>query len=225
MTLARLQGLLDECCSPGPLVAPHFDEAAARRLDRFAAGFRAVYDEAPMLDPAGHLDAWDRLREHAYAVYEVLGRHLDLRFEPACPYTTPAEIRADILEHGRLVVTTEHSEHPYWSVEDNCVFRVVHDVIPHVLYDREFTLVGEVLSYHDHLRFAPAGCEPALFTELFVYAAIRYTWGRYPERQKACAFPELSRRYAAEFPSLQVPSPLPEALATAPGSFAAVRAC
>lgn len=199
LTAVELHQLLIEKFSPRPLATPSFDEADALRLERFGSEFRAIYDEAPALDPTEHLSAWDRLREHAYDVYESVGRHIAVSFAPSCPYSTPAEIRADVLEHGRLVVTTEHSEHPYWSVEDNCVFRVVHDIIPHVLLHREFTLVGEVLSYHDHLRFAPASCEQALFTELFVYAAIRYTWGRYPEKQKACAFPGLHRRYNAEF--------------------------
>lgn len=172
---------------------------AGERLMTFAAGFRPHYDAAPERGPASDLAGWALLREHAYEVAEVFRRRIDIRFADHCPYSEPAEIRADILEHGRMVITTEHSEHPFWSVEDNCTFRVVHDIIPHVLRDRAFTLEGEVLSYHDHLLRAPAGCELALFTELFVYAAIRYTGGAYPPRQKACAFPALHRAYHAEF--------------------------
>ncbi len=199
MTLGQLESLLG---TPGRAARPpSFEGSGEAQLERFAAGFRAVFDAAPVLDPAGHLEAWDRLREHAHEVYDGLAPHFDIRFEPPAPGLTPAELRVDLLEHGRLVITTEHCEHPCWSVEDNCKYRVVHDVITHVLYDRPFSLVGEVLGFHDHLRFAPIGSEQAVFTEVFVYAAIYYTHGSFPTRQKACAFPQLHRQYLAEFPS------------------------
>lgn len=185
---------LDAVAPVRPVVSltEHDDE----RLLVFAGRFEDAFARAPRVD-ASHARQWALLLAHAYELLRVFAEVVDIRFAPTCPYTSMEELRADVLEHRRLVITTEHSVHPLWSPEENGVFRVVHDIVPHVLHGREFSLRGELLAFHDHLRRAPPGCELALFTELVAYAAVRYTTGDYPPAQKACVFPELFAAYMA----------------------------
>ncbi|GHG62990.1 hypothetical protein [Comamonas sp. JC664] len=123
---------------------------------------------------------------------------LAITYSTRTVYERPEDIVAD-LERGRLEINTGHCEHPLWTPEENCVFRIAHDVIPYALYLRPFSLEGEVLAFHDHVRRAPAEARLALFTEIFGFAAIRYSTGVYPERQKCIVFPELLAAYEAAF--------------------------
>ncbi|NOK02858.1 hypothetical protein HNV27_14790 [Myxococcus xanthus] len=163
---------------------------ATRVTDAYAADARHL-DE-------GCSDSWRALLAHAFDVYEAVRPCLSIRYSTRTVYSGPEDIVAD-LERGQLEINTEHCEHPLWTPEENCVFRIVHDVIPHAMYARPFSLEGEVLAFHDHVRRAPAEAKLALFTEIFGYAAIRYSTGVYPETQKCIVFPELLAEYEAGF--------------------------
>ncbi|AEI68900.1 hypothetical protein [Corallococcus macrosporus] len=163
---------------------------ATRVTDAYAA-------DAKLLDE-GFSGSWRVLLDHAHEVYEAVRPCLSIRYSTRTVYAGPEDIVAD-LERGQLEINTEHCEHPLWTPEENCIFRIAHDVIPHALNLRPFSLEGEVLSYHDHVRRAPAEAKLALFTEIFGYAAIRYSTGVYPEAQKCVVFPELLADYEASF--------------------------
>jgi hypothetical protein len=184
---------------PAPLLA-----FATRVTDAYAAESRSV-------DPA-FASSWRSLLAHAREVHALVRPHLSITFSTRTLYSGPEDIVAD-LERGRLEINTEHCEHPLWTPEENCLFRILHDVLPHALYLRPFSLEGEVLSFHDHVRRAPPEAGLALFTELFAYAAIRYSTGVYPDSQKCVAFPELLADYEAGF--------LPPARASPPAAWRA----
>jgi len=170
---------------PAPLLA-----FATRVTNAYAADARLVDTDA-----AG---SWRALLAHAIEVYEAVRPCLDITYSTRTVYSSPEDIVAD-LERGRLEINTEHCEHPLWTPEENCIFRIAHDIIPHALHLRPFSLEGEVLAFHDHVRKAPPEARLALFTEIFGYAAIRYSTGVYPEAQKCIVFPELLAEYEAAF--------------------------
>lgn len=176
--------------------APHAFQPTA--LLAFATRVTEAYSaDARHLDE-GFSGSWRALLDHAHEVYEAVRPCLSIRYSTRTVYSGPEDIVAD-LERGQLEINTEHCEHPLWTPEENCVFRVVHDVIPHAMYARPFSLEGEVLAFHDHVRRAPAEAKLALFTEIFGYSAIRYSTGVYPETQKCIVFPELLADYEAGF--------------------------
>ena len=164
----------------------------------FAERVTRAYAAEPRLVEPRYASSWQALMAHAQEVYEAVRPHLDIAFTPRTVYFGPEDIAADV-ERGRLEINTEHCEHPLWTPEENCIFRVVHDILPHVLYRRAFSLEGEVLAFHDHVRRAPPEARLALFTEIFGYSAIRYSTGVYPEKQKCIAFPELLADYEVVF--------------------------
>ncbi|MBZ4418862.1 hypothetical protein [Myxococcus sp. RHSTA-1-4] len=170
---------------PAPLLA-----FATRVTDAYAADDRLV-------DPAFAF-SWQALMDHTREVHALVRPHLDIGFSTRTVYSGPEDIAADV-ERGRLEINTEHCVHPLWTPEENCLFRIVHDVLPHVLYLRPFSLEGEVLAFHDHVRRTPPEARLALFTELVAYASIRYSTGVYPEIQKCIAFPGLLSEYEARF--------------------------
>ncbi|AKQ64513.1 hypothetical protein A176_001425 [Myxococcus hansupus] len=163
---------------------------ATRVTDAYAADSRRV--------DIGAAGSWEALLAHAFEVHEAVRPLLAITYSTRTVYDRPEDIVAD-LERGRLEINTEHCEHPLWTPEENCIFRIAHDVIPHALYLRPFSLEGEVLAFHDHVRRAPAEARLALFTEIFGYAAIRYSTGVYPAHQKCIVFPELLAAYEAVF--------------------------
>lgn len=196
--LGALRELFDERipASGYPYPAPEAFQPAP--LLAFATRVTRAYATEPrLLDPA-FASSWRALMEHTRDICALVRPHLSIEFSERTVYFGPEDIAADI-ERGRLEINTEHCVHPLWTPEENCLFRVVHDVLPHALYRRTFSLEGEVLAFHDHVRRAPPEAKQALFTELFGYAAIRYSTGVYPEHQKCVAFPELLAEYEAAF--------------------------
>ncbi len=170
---------------PAPLLA-----FATRVTNAYAAESRRV--DAPFAF------SWQALMAHSREVYAAVRSLLTIEFSTRTVYLGPEDIIADV-ERGRLEINTEHCDHPLWTQEENLIFRVVHDLLPHVLYLRPFSLEGEVLAFHDHVRRAPPEARLALFTEIFGYAAIRYSTGVYPDVQRCIAFPALLADYEATF--------------------------
>jgi hypothetical protein len=183
-----------------PSDAPHPDPVAFQPepLLAFATRVTDAYNADSRLLDSEFAGSWRALLDHAREVHALVKPLLSIEFSTRTVYFSPEDIAADVAR-GRLEINTEHCEHPLWTPEENCIFRVVHDIIPHVLFLRPFSLEGEVLSYHDHLRWAPPEGKLALFTEIFGYAAIRYSTGYYPEHQKCIVFPELVAEYEASF--------------------------
>ena len=58
---------------------------------------------------------------------------------------------------------------------------------------------GEYLAFHEHMRHTDRAARQAVFTEVCMYASIRYTVGEYPAVQRAIALPGFLDRYEREF--------------------------
>lgn len=160
----------------------------------FAERVAIAWDAAPRVDEA-HAESWRALARCTDVMFEAFARALTIELVPDDPYPSLEAIAADVLERERLFVWTGASVHPLWSPAENHRFRAIHDLVPHVAMQRPITLLGEMQAYFDHLRFVDEASELALFTEVVVYACIYYTRGRFPDEQKAAAFPELLDEY------------------------------
>lgn len=199
--LAALHAALGERWGvpPGPAPVPaNLTDEAVRPLSASIIADYAALDRDDVLRDAVHLAAWDVLLASAREVFEVTRALVDIRFVPRATYTGPTDMRAD-LERGCLAISTLNCVHPVWSVEENCQFRVAHDLIAHVYAARPFTLLGEYQAFHDHLRVTPPAAVQALFTEVCVYSSLAYHGAGYPQVQRAVAFPTQLAAYQAEF--------------------------
>lgn len=196
--LRQVEEAVARACSPQryPTPGPAFSDASLREFSRDLVAAHAADERR--LDPA-HRPSWDILLLEARRLTAALRPLLDIRFVPFEAYGGPEELRADVLGNHRLEVSTLHCEHPLWSPEDNCEFRVAHDILGHVLRLHPFSLVGEYLAFHEHMGRTDPRARQALFTELCVYASIRYTTGAYPDTQRAIAFPTQLADYERRF--------------------------
>lgn len=101
------------------------------------------------------------------------------------PYSTASEMSKSFKTDGVLYISIDHSNHPVFSVEDNVVFRTVHDYIVHIKGNHEFGLRGELSSYNLHAKLAPNSALPALFTEIVGQACYAVVRGNFPVQKIA----------------------------------------
>jgi hypothetical protein len=146
------------------------------------------YNELPLMDKSvvPHWDAlikscyvwWKRLISKVDIVFvtenqkdtgniKILGKEYEIIFwEGGQPYETAQEMKDGYFKTGTLYISIDYSKHPVWSVEENIVFRSVHDYIVHIRGGNEFGMRGEYKAYNLHMKLAPDAALPALFTEI-----------------------------------------------------------
>ncbi|MDO8547879.1 MAG: LPD38 domain-containing protein [Nitrospirales bacterium] len=106
------------------------------------------YDAAPVLDKAA-IPAWNALRDDTARRYKEILLKVHVERVTGQPYTDATSMIADIAK-GSFKVTTDYSEHPVWTVEENVQFRVVHDYLGHFKTGYDFSLYGEQRAYAAH---------------------------------------------------------------------------
>lgn len=120
------------------------------RLTLDAQRMADEYDAAPVLEEAAR-PAWDALRDDTAAKYKQIILKVKVERVTGQPYATAAEMNAAIAT-GSFKVTTDYSEHPVWTVEENVQFRVVHDYLGHFKTGYDFSLYGEQRAYAEHAK-------------------------------------------------------------------------
>lgn len=104
---------------------------------------------------------------------------------PDDEYKTQSEMKKSFQDTGILKISIDYSEHPVFTVEDNIVFRTVHDYMAHILGDHNFGAKGEIASYNRHAKMAPPAAIPALFTEVVGQACYTLKNGTFPKQKIA----------------------------------------
>lgn len=66
------------------------------------------------------------------------------------------------------------------SIEENLIFRAVHDYIIHIKNNTSFSGKDEIRSYNFHAKVAPKLALPALFTEVVGQACYYVHFGSFP---------------------------------------------
>jgi hypothetical protein len=117
-------------------------------------------------------------------VMTIKGKKYKL-IQSADPYENAQQMAADVKQNGTLKISIDHSEHPIFSVEDNVIFRTVHDYIVHILGNHPFGAKGEIASYNLHAKLVPKDAVPAIFTEVVGQACVAVTTGNFPEQKIA----------------------------------------
>ena len=127
-------------------------------------------------------DAYDELptvQEEAFPAYEALATEVEAQFEymtqtlgikvefvDADPYKTSREMFADV-SNGTLKVlrTASTGSHPFFSDEQNDMFRAVHDYFGHAATGRGFGQDGEESAWVHHSQMFTETARGALTTE------------------------------------------------------------
>lgn len=99
------------------------------------------------------------------------------------PYESQSEMKKDLETTGRLLISIDYSVHPYFSLQDNIVFRTVHDYIVHILGNKQFGVDGELKSYNLHAKLVPPKARPAIFTEIVGQACYVTYYGEFPTQK------------------------------------------
>lgn len=116
----------------------------------------------------------------------ILNREFPIEYiDKSDEYKTQEEMKIDYQKTGKLKISIDYSDHPIFSVEDNIVFRTVHDFIVHILGDHGFGAKGEIASYNRHSKLAPPDALPALFTEVTGQACVAVQTNTFPKQKIA----------------------------------------
>jgi hypothetical protein len=166
-----------------------------------------AYDDAPDYDPSA-VKHWNALRDSNYTLFNRLlsrttiifvseeagndgkkisinGKDYIVKKVDGEPYDSQPEMRTAWQKTGKLMISIDHSEHPIFSVEDNIVFRSVHDFIVHIQGNHPFGLKGEIASYNTHAKLVNKEVLPALFTEVVGQASYAVVHGSFPKQKIA----------------------------------------
>lgn len=101
------------------------------------------------------------------------------------PYNSHEEMKKLVKKDKIIYISCDNSDHPIFTLQQNCVIRAVHDYIVHILSDVDFSGRGEIASFNAHAKLAPKDAIPALFTEIVGQASYYVTYGDFPV-QKIC---------------------------------------
>lgn len=82
------------------------------------------------------------------------------------PYKTSREMMNDVA-NGRIktLATSTTGSHPYFTDQENDMFRAVHDVFGHAGAGRNFNAAGEEAAFRSHYSMFSAMARPAMATE------------------------------------------------------------
>jgi hypothetical protein len=143
-----------------------------------------AYEAAPLLDPDA-IPAWEALAKHTEKMFDQMLSKVEVEFVDYDPYSSADEMRQDVDATGVLKVSTLHSEHPFFTLEQNVKFRAVHDWMIHLATEKDFSRRGELGSYNAHARLLPPKAWPALFTEVVGQVCYQTVTGDFPVQKVA----------------------------------------
>ncbi len=144
--------------------------------------------------------AWRALADETAAQFQAMARAgIVVHVEDEDPYTSAADMFADV-ERGviRVLSTAVTGGHPYWTDEENDIFRAVHDVMGHAATGRGFDRHGEVAAFEHHRTAYSPLARMALATELRGQAAALAVTGEFPP-QKVAVLPRELRDADLQF--------------------------
>ena len=208
--------------------------APLRWDERYCRQVALWFDQGPTLAYGSRLRRrYDRFKQENIDQYHAITR-TGIKVEPwhgpGQPYRGSADLRQSVRSSGVLRVFRTAAGHgpgrsdafhpmrepsgiSVAGVEfsHNDIFRAVHDIFGHVMFDNSFSARGEFRASHCHMWMYSADVHPVLFTEqiaqiCWFYFGPHLTGGRPVRRypvQKVFEFPQ---RFLDRFGSLFAPS-------------------
>lgn len=152
-----------------------------------------VYEGLPEFSEEAR-EAYEALTEEIADQFRMLTEELGVKVEfvDEDPYSDPLEMMDDLQQNKTLKVlkTASTGPHPYWTNEQNDMFRAVHDAFGHAATGRGFDRHGEEAAYQAHSSMVSDLARRALLTETRGQNVVVITTGDFPP-QKMALLPEI----------------------------------
>ena len=143
-----------------------------------------AYEKAPDNEPRAH-PAFEAMKQTVLKHFNMIQSKAKVEFVDGDPYKTAEEMRDSVQRLKVLKIMKDHSDHPFFSPDENWKFRAVHDWFTHVISGQPFTHKGELQAYNVHTKMFPPAAWPALFTEIVGQVCYVTVHGNFPT-QKVC---------------------------------------
>lgn len=132
-----------------------------------------AYEALPARDDSPEvIRSYEAMRTEVETQYRYMTEQLgvDVEMVNQNPYETPAEMVADVRDNNRLKVlatgvTEGDAGHPYFSNNENDMFRAVHDYFGHAAMGNTFSRHGEEAAWARHAQMFSDAARPAMTTE------------------------------------------------------------
>lgn len=136
-----------------------------------------AYRKLPIFDEKA-VPAWQALADESRAQADEIRRQIQVipvtkhnadqyGVDPASPYSSPDELRKDVRDRKRLLVSTENVDHPVWTPQDVVNFRVTHNVLGVGQSNTpDHSWRGSNMAFQSHAPFLSPDARKALFSEI-----------------------------------------------------------
>lgn len=169
------------------------------------------YDEQPELTkenaPKEVIEAYEALASEVEEQYKMLTEELGIKviFTDKDPYKQFLHMRWDFTRRKRIKImrTSATGSHPFFTDEQNDMFRAVHDVFGHLATGRGFDRHGEEAAYQAHKTMFSGKAVPALATETRGQNMFLLERGFFGP-QKLVLLPEEMQKSLESFLSIQI---------------------
>lgn len=152
--------------------------------EKYAQTVANYYEDLPTFNEH-QTKHWDSLNESNKRMFKILQSKYRVEFTEEDPYPDAKTMKEQVERTKVLKIWSGESSHPYFSVQDNLIFRAVHDYYTHILTDVSFGLRGEYKAYNTHCKILPPMARPALFTEVIGQVSYQHVTGRFPTQKVA----------------------------------------
>lgn len=175
----------------------YFDADKAAMV-AYAIVIAEIYNAAPSVD-GGIKSSYKATVANIDKLHDAIEKKMGIEIIPSedDPYGSDEEMIVDIKRNSRIKVYTGHSEHPYYSPEQNVKFRAVHDIFAHYIPHKrnvgkddkvkfkgfDFSFPGELDAYYMHKKYSPSACHPAYFCEIIGQVSYQAVTGEFGEQK------------------------------------------
>lgn len=171
----------------GTVTTPEMQESLAR-------SYRALPDFDPRAVPS-----FEAMRQETHRQFDYMtkprrqgGLGVGVEVTHHDPYSGPSGLFQDLFHDRRMkVLSTESTgSHPFFSDDENDMFRAVHDVFGHAATGRGFDRHGEEAAFQSHSRMFSPLAQRAMATETRGQNAALINSGGQFQAQKVALLPQ-----------------------------------
>jgi hypothetical protein len=146
-----------------------------------------AYEARPVVEQSMK-SSYDALIKHNAKMYKQILSRVDVEFTDDDPYKTYKQMEREVFTTGKMRIFKGDSDnHPFFTEEQNWIFRTVHDYLGHLGARKSFNLQGELSAYISQAKTIPPKAQSALFCEVPAQICMFFARGKqYVNPQKAC---------------------------------------
>jgi hypothetical protein len=130
---------------------------------------------------------FDIIKRITKVLYKMIPYNVE--FTSDDPYESSKEMRERVQIDNYIKIYTVTDGHPFLSVEENNMFRAVHDVWAHLVCGCPFTFEGEYTAYLEQRKYYPKSTWNVLFAEIPAQTCAYYYNQSFDFKQRAIEAP------------------------------------